>query len=106
MRIRRFAVQRGQVDSIPFIATEHPDVRTRGLEPGVYWQHRLALTYDTRASIGTPTERTYGNFYVDGADRHVGSATSFVAFGLEGKQFVPFRGERRNPILALRAQLD
>jgi len=106
MRIRRFAVQRGQVSGIPFIATEHPEVRTRGLEPGVYWQHRLAVTYDTRDSIDMPTTGGYANFYVDGADQHVGSSTSFVAFGLEGKDFIPFRGERRNPILALRAQLD
>jgi hypothetical protein len=106
MRIRRFNVQAGQVSSLPFIAVEHPEVRGRGLESGVYWQHRLAVTYDTRDSIDMPTRGGYANFYVDGADRQVGSSTSFVAFGLEGKDFIPFRGERRNPILALRAQLD
>jgi outer membrane protein assembly factor BamA len=106
MRIRRFEVQSGQVDDIPFIATEHPEVRTRGLDTAVYWQHRLALTYDTRDSLDMPTRGAFGTLYVDGADRHVGSATSFVAFGIEGKAFVPFRGERRNPILALRGQLD
>jgi len=106
MRIRRFEVQRGQVDSLPFIATAHPGIRTRGLDPGVYWQHRLAATYDTRDSIDMPTEGSYATVYVDGADRHVGSATSFGAFGVSGKSFFPFRGERRNPVLALRAELD
>jgi hypothetical protein len=106
MRIRRFAVSRGQVDSLPFVGTEHPEVRTRGLEPGVYWQHRLAVTYDTRDSIDMPTGGGYANFYLEGADRHVGSATSFVAFGAEWKEFIPFRGERRNPILAARALVD
>jgi outer membrane protein assembly factor BamA len=106
MRIRRFEVQRGQVDSLPFVAARHSAVRTRGLEPAVYWQHRLAVTWDTRDSLDMPTTGTWANAYVDGADRHVGSATSFVAFGVGAKRFVPFRGERRNPVLALRAELD
>lgn len=106
MRILRFGVQRGQVDSLPFIATEHPEVRTRGFDSAVYWQHRLAVTYDSRDSIDMPTRGAWATLYVDGADRHVGSATSFVAFGVSGKGFVPFRGERRNPILALRGELD
>jgi outer membrane translocation and assembly module TamA len=53
-----------------------------------------------------PTQGAYGNAYVDGADRHVGSSTSFVAFGFEWRNFQPFRGERRNPILAVRALVD
>src|SRR5262249_34556733 len=49
---------------------------------------------------------TFANAYVDAADRHVGSHTSFVAWGLEWRKFLPFRGERRNPILAMRALVD
>lgn len=106
MRIRRFNVQPGQVTSVPFIADEHPGVRGRGLESGVYFQHRLNVAYDTRDSIDMPTEGTLVNAYVDGADRHVGSHSSFVAYGFEWRDFVPFRGERRNPILAMRAFVD
>ena len=106
MRIRRFSVQPGQVTSEPFIAVEHPDVRTRGLEPGHYFQHEIALTYDTRDSIDQPTGGTYANAYVDGANQHLGSSTGFTAFGFQCREFVPFRGEKKNPILAMRALID
>ena len=106
MRIRRYNVQPGQVATVPFIADEHPEVRGRGLESGVYWQHRLSIAYDTRDSMDMPTQGMFVNAYVDGADRHVGSSTSFVAYGFEWRDFIPFRGESRNPILAMRAFVD
>ncbi len=106
MRIRRYNVQPGQVATIPFIADEHPEVRHRGLASGVYFQHRLSASYDTRDSMDMPTEGTYVNAYVDGADRNFGSSTSFVAYGFEWRNFIPFRGELRNPILAMRALVD
>jgi len=106
MRIRRYSIQPCQVATVPFIADEHPEVRHRGLGSGVYFQHRLDIAYDTRDSMDMPTEGTYVNAYVDGADQHVGSSTSFVAYGFEWRNFVPFRGEHRNPILAMRALVD
>jgi len=106
MRIRRYNVQHGQVTSEPFIAVAHPEVKGKGLESGVYWQHRIAIAYDTRDSMDMPTEGTYANAYVDGADRHVGSSTSFVAYGFEWRNFLPFRGVAKNPILAMRAYVD
>src|SRR5262249_33718992 len=119
MRIRRYNVEHGQVDSVPDITDPcrgphgerifpcgHPEGRGKGLESGVYWQHRLALTYDSRDSMDMPTEGVYANAYVDGADRHVGSHTSFAAFGVEVRDFIPFRQEKRNPILAVRALID
>jgi hypothetical protein len=106
MRIRSYDIQPGQVDSEPFIADAHPEVRGKGLESGVYWQHRLAVAYDTRDSMDMPTEGTYVNAYVDGADRHVGSSTSFVAYGVEWRSFLPLRGTRKNPVLAMRALVD
>jgi hypothetical protein len=109
MRIRRYNTQPGQVAAIPDIRDPrkkngHPFVP--GIESSVYWQHRVAVAYDTRDSIDMPTEGTYANAYVDGADRRVGSHTSFVAFGFEWRDFIPFRGEHRNPILAMRAFVD
>jgi hypothetical protein len=106
MRIRRYNVQPGQVATVPFIATEHPEVRHRGLASGVYFQHRIDVAYDTRDSMDMPTEGTYVNAYVDGADQHFGSSTSFVAYGFQWRNFIPFRGEHRNPILAMRALVD
>ena len=111
MRILRHAVQPGQVDSFPFIGDprfiEGPDtdVRGRGLATAVYWSHSLALTYDTRDSLRQPTTGTLVLVYADAADRRLGSATSFVKFGLESRKFVPIL-KSGNPILALRALID
>jgi hypothetical protein len=106
MRIRRYNVQHGQVSNVPFVGTEFPFLYGKGIESSVYWQHRLAVAYDTRDSMDMPKEGTFVNAYVDGADRHFGSSTSFVAFGFEWRNFIPFRGERKNPILATRAFVD
>jgi hypothetical protein len=106
MRIRRYNVQPGQVAAVGFIGDVHPEVRGKGLESGVYWQHRLAVAYDTRDSIDMPMEGMLLSAYVDGADRHLGSHTSFVAYGFEWRNFLPFRGEKHNPILATRAFID
>jgi len=108
MRIRRYNVQRGQVPTVPFIGKEFRRLLQgdKGLKSGVYWQHRLSVAYDTRDSMDMPTEGMFVNAYVDGADRHVGSHSSFVAFGFEWRDFIPFRGERKNPILAMRALVD
>jgi outer membrane protein assembly factor BamA len=94
MRIRRFNVQHGQVAGLPYVGVEFPFLYGKGIESSVYWQHRLAIAYDTRDSIDLPTEGTFVNAYVDGADRHVGSSTGFVAFGFEWRNFIPFRGEK------------
>jgi len=112
MRIRRYGISRGQVDGVPyilaprFVRDPETDIRGRGAANGVYWSHRLAVTYDTRDSIDMPTQGAYSNLYVDAADRRLGSATSFVKFGLEGRGFVPLRGEKKNPVIALRVLAD
>jgi len=112
MRIRRFGVSRGQVDGVPYILAPRflrdpaTDVRGRGAEDAVYWSHRLALSYDTRDSIDMPGQGAFSNLYLEAADRQLGSATSFVKFGFEGRGFIPLRGEKRNPVLAVRLLAD
>jgi outer membrane protein assembly factor BamA len=104
MGIRRFEVQTGQVDAVPFIIAEHPEVRGRGDQPGVYWRHRVAFTYDSRDSMDIPTRGAFATAYTEVADRRLGSSTSFVKFGFQWRDFIPLR--RGNPILALRAGAD
>jgi outer membrane protein assembly factor BamA len=104
MRIRRFEVEEGQVNSLPFIGTEHPETRGRGLEGGVFWAHQVALTYDTRDSSDIPTRGALALAYTEFADRRLGSSSSFVKFGLNWRDFIPLR--KGNPILALRALAD
>jgi len=106
MRIRSHGVHEGQVDSLPFIAVEHPEVRGRGLERGTYWAHRAELVWDSRDDIDIPSRGGFGVAYTEAADEALGSATSFVKFGAEWRQFVPLTWRRVSAVLALRALLD
>jgi hypothetical protein len=106
MRIRSHGVHEGQVDSLPFIAVEHPEVRGRGLERGTYWAHRAEFLWDSRDDIDIPSRGVFGVVYTEAADEALGSATSFVKFGAEWRQFVPLSWRRLSAVLALRALLD
>lgn len=106
MRIRRHSLDRGQVDSLPFTARAHPEVRGRGLEPGVYWAHRIELAYDSRDDMDIPGRGAFAVAYTEAADRRLGSSTSFVKFGAEWRDFIPLRFRRLRAVLALRALAD
>jgi hypothetical protein len=111
MKIRRFNVQHGQVDDVPFINAPRfrrngdTDIRRKGLRSSVYWTHKLQFTYDTRDSIDLPSKGALSLLYVDVADQRLGSSSSFLKFGFESRGFIPFR-EVKNPILALRVLAD
>jgi outer membrane protein assembly factor BamA len=102
MRIRRYSIEAGQVSGVPFILTAHPEVQGRGFDPGVYWAHQVALTYDSRDSIDIPQRGALAFAYTEAADRTLGSSSSFVKFGADWRDFIPFR-KQQNPILALHA---
>ena len=105
MRIRNFGVEEGQVTGIPFVGVTHPETRGRGLEGGTYWAHQVTLTYDSRDSTDIPTHGALAYMYSEVADRELGSHTSFVKFGADWRDFIPFR-KTHNPILALHALLN
>lgn len=112
MQVRRFALSRGQVSGVPYIDAPRfqrngrTNITDKGLEPGVYWKHRFGITYDTRDSYDMPTRGALTFLYAELADRKLGSATSFTKFGGEARGFIPLRGEKVNPIVAMRAVLD
>jgi outer membrane translocation and assembly module TamA len=104
-RARHHDLSRGQVDNVPYTVFKHPRVQERGAAPTWFWLNRLALTYDSRDSRKIPKRGTFAELYVDGAAQALGSATSFVRWGLEGRHFHSFRAAK-NPTLAVRARLD
>jgi outer membrane protein assembly factor BamA len=104
MRIRSHGLSSGQVDSLPFIAVEHPGVP--GLERGTYWTHRLELIWDSRDDIDIPSSGVFGAVYAEGTDEALGSATSFFKFGWEWRQFVPLSWRNWTAVLAMRALID
>lgn len=106
MRIERYSIGRGQVDAVPSVIEEHPDVVAQsGTGPTVYWTHRVALAYDSRDSFDIPTGGAYAEVYAEAADEALGSSTSFVKFGVDWRDYIALR-KSGNPILALRALAD
>jgi len=103
MRIRNYGIEHGQVSGIPFVGESHPDAP--GLDGGTYWAHQVAATYDSRDSTDIPTQGALAFLYSEVADRALGSSTSFVKFGADWRDFIPFR-QTRNPILALHGLLN
>jgi outer membrane protein assembly factor BamA len=105
MRIRRFAVERGQVDKIAFTGEAHAaDAGNRGLDGGVMWAHQAAVTYDSRDSTDIPTRGALALFYTETAQQALGSTSSFVKFGAEWRKFLPLW--KGNPTLAMRGLLN
>jgi hypothetical protein len=98
-------VSRGQVPGFPYIVTEHPEVRDRGLESAWFWMNRVALTYDSRDSRKIPKAGSFAEVYVDGSAEALGSNKSFVKWGVQAKTFHSFRAVK-NPTLAMRAGID
>jgi outer membrane protein assembly factor BamA len=106
MRIERYSIGRGQVDSIPFIQQEFPGMTAKDLfDATFYWAHRAAIAYDSRDSYDIPTNGAHSELYVEGASPWLGSSTWFVKFGVNWREFIPLR-KSGNPILALRALAD
>jgi len=133
--VRRFAVQAGQVDNVASIlpkfgrrtweivpgdprvqfpfgnqlncprdAEEFSDCQGAG--PQLHWGNRLSVFYDTRNDNQLPTDGLLATAYFELADRNLGSTTSYLKWGLEGRGYFPFQAWRFRPVLALRAGLD
>ncbi len=127
VRVRRFSTSAGQVNDVPFLTscgpnatgpycnptnpTKRRDIREtntfdRGRFPAHYFSNRLEFGYDTRDSIDLPTRGAISKLYFEFADRVLGSSTSYTKFGVDARGYIPLRGEKKNPVIALRATLD
>src|SRR5262245_2921141 len=127
MRARRFSTSAGQVSDVPFLTVCPPTATgpfcnptipakrrridqtntfDRGRSPGHYFSHRLEFGYDTRDSIDLPLQGALSRVYLEMADDSFGSSTSYTKFGVDARGYVPLRGEKRNPVIAVRATLD
>jgi outer membrane protein assembly factor BamA len=127
VRVRRFSTSAGQVSGVPFLTSCGPtavgpycnprqpakrqairqtNTFDRGRFPGHYFSNRLEFGYDTRDSIDLPTRGALSRLYFEFADRALGSSTSYTKFGVDSRGYIPLRGEKKNPIIALRAGLD
>jgi surface antigen Omp85-like protein len=101
-RVRSVTIRRGAVDSLPFLKATFTSVP--GDDGSFVWAHRLALTYDSRNSIVTPTHGSFGQVFIEAADEAIGSKASFVRYGLQGRWLWPHLGERL--VFAVRGLLE
>jgi outer membrane protein assembly factor BamA len=91
-RFRNMDIRRGAVTSLPFLQDVFTGVPS---ENGAFvWAHRLALTYDSRNAIATPTNGRFGRVFVEVATKALGSEASFVRYGLEGRSLWSHFDER------------
>jgi outer membrane protein assembly factor BamA len=91
-RFRNVNIRPGAVTSLPFLQNAFTDVP--GENGAFVWAHRLALTYDSRNAIATPTSGRFGQVFVEVATSALGSEASFVRYGLEGRWLWPHFEER------------
>jgi outer membrane protein assembly factor BamA len=127
VRVRRFSTSAGQVPDVPFLTSCGPTATgsycnptdaarrrairqtntfDRGRFPAHYFSNRLEFGYDTRDSIDLPSQGAISKLYFEFADRTLGSSTSYTKFGVDARGYIPLRGEKKNPIIALRGSLD
>jgi outer membrane protein assembly factor BamA len=91
-RVRDVTIGRGVVTSLPFLRDAVRDVP--GEAGALVWAHRVALTYDTRKTREAPTQGVLAQMFVEAASRALGSQTSFLRYGLEGRLVWPVVAER------------
>jgi outer membrane protein assembly factor BamA len=91
-RLRSVSISRGAETALPFLRDKF--ARLPGNTGAFVWAHRLALTYDTRNARETPTRGYFGQLFVEGAEQALGSHTSFVRYGSEGRLWWPLFDDR------------
>jgi outer membrane protein assembly factor BamA len=101
-RLRQVSIRAGAVTSLPFLKEAFRDIP--GENGAFVWAHRLALTFDSRDAIETPTHGRFGQIYVEVAENALGSDASFVRYGLEGRLWWPHFGERL--VMAMRGLVE
>jgi len=100
-RARVFRVDKGGVDTLPFIGTEHPG--TPGLGGATIIGQEFGFLYDTRDDTNIPRQGALGVLTAEIVPRALGSSLTFTKYGAEARKFIPFR-ERF--VLAMRARAD
>lgn len=91
-RLRSVHIERGAETSLPFLRDKFKGLP--GEKGSFVWAHRFALTYDSRNAYETPTRGYFGQIFTEVAERALGSQTTFVRYGLEGRLLWPLFDDR------------
>lgn len=79
--LQRFEVRRGGVPKLPFTGHRFPDLP--GVDGAVVHAQRVALIYDSRDSLTTPSEGLLTSLYAEASARLLGSSADYVKSGAE-----------------------
>ncbi len=101
-RLEDVSIHQGGVTDLPFTGQEFPG--TPGLDGSTVNAQTIAIAYDDRDSTTITTRGTLGAAHVEIVDKALGSTESYVKYGFEVRQFVPFR-ERFVLAISLRPRL-
>lgn len=100
-RLEDISIHQGGVTDLPFTGEEFPG--TPGLDGATINAQRITIAYDDRDSTTITTRGTLGAAHIEVVDKALGSSESYVKYGFEVRQFLPFR-ERF--VLAFHSVLD
>lgn len=100
--LQRFEVRRGGVPNLPFTGDRFPDLP--GVDGAVVHAQRVALIYDSRDSLTTPSLGLFTSLYAEASTRLLGSGADYVKSGAEAIYHWPLVGRRL--ILVGRARLE
>jgi hypothetical protein len=105
-RIRHVRIARGGVTNLPQVRDPASGFSNiNGTQGATIVGERFGLAYDTRDATDIPTEGIYANTGVEIVDKAIGSSSSFMKYGIEGKAFVPLRDDKKY-VVALHSALD
>jgi len=95
-----FRVDKGGVDTLPFIGTS---TQEPGLGGATIIGQEFGFLYDSRDDTNIPRQGALGVLTAEIVPRALGSSLTFTKYGAEARKFIPFR-ERF--VLAMRARAD
>ena len=105
-RVRHVRIGQGGVTSLPQLRNPSSGFSNiNGVGGITIVGTRFGLAYDTRDMTLIPTEGVLASTTVEIVDKALGSSTSFMKYGVEGKAFVPVRKDKRI-IVALHGVLN
>jgi outer membrane protein assembly factor BamA len=90
--IWQYQVSRGGVPGLPFTGDLFPDLP--GVDGAFIHAQRVALIYDSRDSLTTPTEGFYLSVFTEASTEMLGSDADYLKAGVEGIWLKPFLDRR------------
>ncbi len=104
-RLRVVRLRQGGVDSVTQLIGDPRFAGTPGLDGATIVGQRFGMSYDSRNATDIATEGSLLDAGVEVIDSALGSSSSYIKYGIEGRSFLPLRRDKRF-VLATQAVLN